>query len=107
MHPDVTPELLATIFDINEGFATTHTVAGVSGIVCIVGDRTTGHSQLDGQWVTMFDVMTKKADVVSPEKRKKLAFDGVTYTVENVKDDGAVLTITLSLAREGAVLNQV
>lgn len=99
-------EDLNIFFDLN-GFATKHTIAGTPNIVCIVGDKTTGRSELDGQWVTMFEVMVKKADITAPEKRKKLNFDGTTYTVENVKDDGAVLTITLSIAREGAVLNQV
>jgi len=98
-------EDLTVFFDLN-GFASTHTIAGVS-VVCVVGDRTTGNSVLDGSRVTMFDVLVKKTDITEPEKRKKIIFDSVSYTVENVKDDGSVLTITLSIEREGTVLNQI
>lgn len=105
---DLAVELVDSIFSTESGFATTHTVNGVAGIVCVVGEKTTGHSNLDGAWVTMFEVMFKTADIATiPEKRKKMLFDGATYTVENVKDYGEVLTITLSLAREGAVLNEL
>jgi hypothetical protein len=99
-------ESLSAFFDLS-GFATLHTIAGTPNIVCIIGDKTTGRSELDGTWISMFDVMVKKSDITAPVKNRKLSFDGTSYAVENVKDDGAVLTITLSDAREGTVLNQV
>ncbi len=103
---DIVAELLDTIFDLN-GIATKHMINGVPDLVCIVGVKNTGRSPLDGTKVTMFEVMVKKTDISFPEKRKKLNFDGTTYTVENVKDDGAVITITLSSFREGQVMSEV
>jgi hypothetical protein len=100
-------EDLNIFFDL-EGFASKHTIDGTPDIVCIVGEKTSGHSELDGTWVSMFEVVVKKADLVTlPEKREKMSFDGVSHTIENIKDDGSVYTITLSTARPGAVLNQI
>ena len=90
----------AIIFDLN-GFASTHLVNGVSRVV-VVGDKTSGRSEIDGSWVEMFDVDIKKTDLATaPTKRQKMTFDGFSYSVEHVKDDGQIYTVTLSTARVG------
>ena len=91
---------LSIIFDLN-GFASTHTINGVP-LVVVVNDKITGRSDIDGSWVEMFDVDIKKTDLATaPARRQKITFDGVSYTVDQVKDDGSIYTITLSTARVG------
>jgi len=102
----MTTDDITTFFDTDE-FASPHTVAGVAGVSCIVGEKTAGLSELDRTWVSMFEFSVKKTDITKPTKNRKLSFDGTSYTVENVKDDGNVLTITLSDSRDGMILNQV
>lgn len=96
-------EDLSAFFDLN-GFASTHTVGSTAGVICIIGETITGRSELDGSMVTMFDVMIKKTDITAPRKWQKLSFDSVSYTIDSVKDDGAVYTITLSTARLGETI---
>lgn len=98
-------EDLTVFFDL-DGFASTHTI-GASSVVCVVGDKITGRSALDGSWVTMFDILIKKTDISQPTKRQKLTVDGVAWTVDEVKDDGGVYTITLSTARIGEMVDSI
>lgn len=100
------------IFFDTAGFGSTHTIAGVAGVVCIVGDKLqgmsgTGGSDLDGAQVSLFDVMVKKTAISAPTLGKKITFDGTSYTVEQIKDDGSVLTITLSTARLGEMVRPI
>ena len=99
-------EDLNIIFD-ESGFAERRNLNGTPNIICLVGDKNTGRSELDGLWVTMFEVMFKKADILLPIKNKKTTFDGVSYMVENIKDDGSVITVIFSSPRDGAMLNKV
>lgn len=92
-------EDLTVFFDL-DGFASTH-IIGSASVVCVIGDEVSGRSALDGTWVTMFDLFVKKTDITKPSVRDQLTIDGVAWTVDEVKDDGGVYTITLSTARVG------
>jgi len=92
-------EDLDIYFDL-DGFGSTHTI-GAASVVCVKGDEISGRSALDGTRVTMFDLLVKKSSISKPAVRDQLTIDGTVWTVDEVKDDGGVYTITLSTARIG------
>ena len=97
---------LSIFFDL-DGFASTHTVNGKS-IVCVIGDKLSGRSELDGSWVEQFDILAKKTDIVpAPTRGGYLTVDGVQWTVDSVKDDGEVYTFTVSTKRLGEMIDAV
>jgi len=99
-------ENLTAFFDLDE-FATTHNFNGTAGVLCVVGDKITGRSEVDGTWVEMFEVSFMVSAITIPTKRQQITFDSKTQTVERVKNDGAVVTITLSNARAGEMIRDM
>lgn len=92
------------IFINTTDFASLHAIGGASGVPCIVGEKTSGFSQIDGIWVDMFDVTVAKSAIALPEKYGKVSFDSVSYTVENIRDDWLIVVLTLSGARPGTMV---
>jgi len=92
-------EDLGITFDLG-GFASSHVIDGVP-VVCVVGDKISGRSEVDDAWIEMFEVLIKAADITEPHVRQKMVFDGVTYSVDAVKVDSSVFTVNLALPKPG------
>jgi hypothetical protein len=84
---------LDIFFDI-AGFASLHTIGATTNVVCIVGEETTVRSEIDGTWVTMFEVTVKKTDIPAIVPGQRIPVDGHSNIVDAIRDDGAVLEIT-------------
>lgn len=88
-------EDLSIYFDLN-GFAETHTLNGTAGVVCVVGDKTTGRSEIDGTWIESVDVTVPANAITIPVKGQSFYIDSTRYSVDGVRNDGAVINIMLS-----------
>jgi len=91
-------EDLSIFFDTN-GFASLHTINGTPNIKCIVGGKEDGVSSVDsfqGKRVSIFDISFKFGDIATPRVGDPITYDGNTYTVEGVKSDEYVVTVTVS-----------
>ena len=88
-------EDLSVFFDLG-GFASTHTLNGTAGVLCVVGDKTTGRSEIDGTWVESVDITVPATAITIPAKGQVFYFDSTRYSVDGVRNDGDVLFIMLS-----------
>ena len=88
-------ENLSAFFDLG-GFATTHNLNGTAGVVCVVGDKTTGRSEIDGTWIESVDITVPESAIAIPAKGQSFYVDSTRYSVDGVRNDGSVLFIMLS-----------
>lgn len=86
---------LSIFFDTN-GLATTHTINGTAGVVCIVGDKTTAVSEIDGMSLEFFDLAIKAADLPNPTPKQAVSIDGVRWVIDSNKSDGLIHVLTLT-----------
>jgi len=85
-----------TVFFDTTGFSTVHTINGTPGVLCIVGDKITGRSEFDGAWIETLEVAVQKTAMTIPVPKQAFVLDSVRYTVDTIRDDGAVVFITIS-----------
>lgn len=98
-------EDLVAFFDLT-GFADMHNVGGNS-VACIVGAKQSARSEHDQTWFNGFDVAVKRSDITVPAQWDNITFDGTSYMVAAVHDDGSVVTLTLATPHDGDMLHLI